>query len=78
MGACWSKKQVQGNFPSLPLPIQSIHQVAGRVSLASRPPIEKPDRPHSKLSLSSDKISSYGPTITRLAVKLWQTKDGIR
>jgi hypothetical protein len=36
--------------------------------------IEKLDCPDSKLSLSLQASRDYGPTITRLALKLWQTK----
>jgi hypothetical protein len=78
MGACFSKEQIQGNFSSLRPAVGSIQQVADCVSLSNRSLIEKPDRLNPKFSLSSFKLSSYGPTITRLAVKLWQTKDGLQ
>lgn len=40
-------------------------------------PIEKLDCGDSKLQLPLQECTDYGPTTTRLALKLWQTKGGI-
>jgi hypothetical protein len=76
MGSCPIETKAQGIYFSLPPSICAIQQAAIRVKLSPFLLIEKPDRPHSKFSLSSGNGPVYGALTTRLAMKLWQTKEG--
>jgi len=78
MGACRSKTRARGSISSPPSAARSVRPVTARTTLLKFPAIEKPYRPHSKLLLYSWNDSVYGPTLTRLATKLRQTKGGLQ
>src|SRR5579862_7298749 len=76
MGASRSQARARGSILSPPLFAFSIRQANIRTGLSKHPHIEKPDRFDPKLLLYSGNRSSYGPTTTRLAMKLRQIKGG--
>jgi hypothetical protein len=69
--------EAQGGYPSLPAAVSSASAIRTRASLFTSLLIEELNPLHSKVLLYSRKRSGYGPTITRLAMKLWQTKEGL-
>jgi hypothetical protein len=70
--------EAQGNIFSLGLSAWSVLHVNVRARVSKRACIEKPYRINPKLSLYSWNASVYGPTLTRLATKLRQTKGGLK
>jgi hypothetical protein len=78
MGACRSKTMAWGSISSPPPLAGSARPATARTILSNFPAIEKPYQFHSKLLLYSWNDSVYGPTLTRLATKLRQTKGGLQ
>src|SRR5258708_38092771 len=73
-----SMMRARGSSSFPPSTAWSVRQVTARASLSKKLLIEKLYRLHPKFSLYSWNGSSYGPTITRLATKLRQTKGRIK
>jgi hypothetical protein len=70
--------ETRGNIFSLALSAWSVRPATARTILSNFPAIEKPYQFHLKLLLYSWSDSVYGPTLTRLATKLRQTKGGLQ
>lgn len=70
--------RAQRGFSSLLSATWFIRQASARGSLTKLLLIEKSYRLNPKVLLYSRNVSSYGPTITRLATKLRQTKGGVQ
>ena len=76
MEACRFTTRAVGRIFSQQSAASSIGLATAYTGLLSHGPIEKNDRPNSKVSLYLENVQGYGRSTTRLASKLRQIKGG--